>query len=279
MLAGLRIGSEAVTDVNETEDTLTFTLRTDQPLKAVALRNAMLSIPSFAIDDVRVYANEGSVADELLAHSLGLVPVIAHGGDRVSIHSVPASECICGGSRCRMCSAVFMLDVLLAGEKPRTIYSHDFVPVDPTVVLMRDIPLTELEPGKRIQIQAFALFSKSGETKWQVCAPPPFWTNPIYVHLNPARELLTPAQHLDLVAACPRKVFDIEDGVVVVNRSDQCTGCGVCVSKGYDYAHTKEERAVPLVRLEYDTEVYKFRAEMTGQLKPGAVRAFVIGPS
>lgn len=251
-------------------DRLEFELVESSKEEALALRLRIMNLPTLALHDVRIHLNEGSVPDETLAHSLGLVPVIVRDGDVPQY--MPYDRCPCRGARCKECSVRFTLYV----TKPGRVYSHDFESSDPSVKLMRDVPITDVErPGRTLKIEAY---TKQGEVdkeakvvdvKWQCAAPPPFYTHPVRVTLLPDRKL-TRAQKLDLVACCPAKVFEMDIEEVRVNPNAKCTGCKECVRKAEDFRDSEADP--PLVNIEYDRTVFKFVVETTGQLSAETVK-------
>lgn len=241
------------------------------PTLARQMRERILNIPSLAIDDVRVRANDSATSDDSLAHALGLVPVVAFDGAHEP-NFLPADRCACAGARCPMCAVRFSLAV--RGRRG-FVYSHDLRSSHPQVRLEPRIPLAYLTEEGALELEAFAVMGRL-ETKWQVAAPPPFFTHPARVRLNPDRKL-SAAQRRDLVACCPARVFeldDIEDAVRVVADEARCTGCEECVKKGLDFRDAEDDP--PLVELEWDTATFRFVVEAAGQLAPAAIWNYIV---
>lgn len=64
-----------ITVTDETDDTVEFDLEGVSPAFANALRRTMIgNVPTLAIEDVTVTANNSGLFDEILAHRLGLLP-------------------------------------------------------------------------------------------------------------------------------------------------------------------------------------------------------------
>lgn len=256
-------------------DRLEFDLLGATGEDAKTLRLRILNLPTLALHDVRVHLNEGSVPDEILAHSVGLIPVMVRGGDVPMYNEY--DRCVCRGARCKECSVRFTLYKTTPGR----VYSHDFESSDPSVRLMRDIPLTDLtRPGTCLKLEAY---TKQGavekdanvvDVKWQ-CATPAIFTRPWRVELLPGRNL-TPAQKRDLVACCPAKVFqvlgDMEDMMmmVAINPEAKCMGCKECVRKAEDFKDAEDDP--PLVSVAPDKSVFHFWVEMAGQLSAETVK-------
>lgn len=78
-----------------------FTLINADLSVANALRRAMISeVPSIAIDLVEIECNTSVLADEFLAHRLGLIPINSRGANQ-SLSFSP--DCVCS-YQCEKCS-------------------------------------------------------------------------------------------------------------------------------------------------------------------------------
>ncbi len=245
-----------------TGDVLEFDLVRATPRQALDLRLKIMDIPTLAIHDVCVH--EGPTdSDEKLAHALGLIPVVSYGGAFAPRYAFP-DECGCRGTRCPTCAVLFRLHK----TGPCFVSSDDFESSDPAVRLYPKVLFAHLKENETLKIEACAIMGRR-ETKWQCSAPPPFFTNPVSVVVNPKREI-TLAQKRDLVAACPARVFvldEIED--LRVDPAKKCIGCEECVRKGLDY---REAVTDPwLVGIEYDTTTFQFKVESAGQLLPSTI--------
>lgn len=90
---------------------------------ANSLRRVMLAeIPTMAIDLVEVEANTSVLADEFLAHRLGLIPLSARNVDDV----VGSRDCDCE-SYCERCSVVLHLHARCTGNQNMSVYARDLV--------------------------------------------------------------------------------------------------------------------------------------------------------
>ena len=64
--------------LSSTEDKLVFDIKGIEPPLANALRRIMISeVPTMAIEKVRIWQNLSVIADEVLAHRMGLIPIKA----------------------------------------------------------------------------------------------------------------------------------------------------------------------------------------------------------
>ena len=131
---------------------------------ANALRRICLNgVPVFAIDTVDIIENSSVIADEGIAHRLGLIPIITDFS-----RFVEPSKCECHSeSGCSNCRVMLMID---AGESDttRTIYSNELTSEDDTVKPTSDkIPIVVMAPGQRLKIEAYARLGRGTEhAKW-----------------------------------------------------------------------------------------------------------------
>jgi len=239
--------------VEKTEDSLALIIHS-LPLGLInAIRRIMIAeVPSMAIDDVLIVENSSFIYDEVLAHRLGLIPLIT---DLDSF--VKPEDCDCGEPLgCGRCRAVLLLDVE-AKDSIRVVYSSDLKP-DPSNPTVRpvnpDIPIAKLAPGQRIKLEAYARLGVGLQhAKWQ----------PVTVCYH--RYIASITIHRDrcdgcgrCVDVCYRKVLALINGIVSPVNILECTLCNDCV--------TSCPRAAIEVRPEKDSFYLKF--ETTGSLPP-----------
>ena len=121
---------------------------------ANALRRICLNgIPIYAIDTVDVLVNSSVLADEGIAHRLGLIPI------KTELSAVQQNN--------ESDKIMFTLD---SGEtnQTRTILSCDLKSQDETIKPISDnIPIVTLAPGQRLKIEAYARLGRGTEhAKW-----------------------------------------------------------------------------------------------------------------
>ena len=119
---------------------------------ANALRRICLNgVPVFAIDTVDIIENTSIIADEDLAHRLGMIPLKTE----LSRFNEPDSR------------VMFILD---SGDikSAKTITSADLLTKDEVVKPISDkIPIAYLAPGQRIRFEAYAKLGRGTEhAKW-----------------------------------------------------------------------------------------------------------------
>lgn len=91
---------------------------------ANSLRRVILSeVPTMAIDLVEIEANTSVLADEFLAHRLGLIPLVSKNIDEVEY----SRECECD-QYCELCSVELTLHAKCTGDDIMRVYARDLVP-------------------------------------------------------------------------------------------------------------------------------------------------------
>lgn len=234
------------------ETAATFTISDIQPAFANSLRRAMTSeIPIFAIDTVKIYDNTSALFDEILAHRLGLIPIVTD----LSTYG-PTSTCTCNGAGCAGCTMTFTMSV----EGPKMVTSADLISEDPIISPVSDnIPIVKLESGQKVVIEAIACFGTGlDHAKWQ----------PVTICGYKNKPRITIAEPCDdcghCVEACPANILKISNGKVHVisGENDNCTLCRLCevtcLNSGINSA----------IKIETEPTTFIFTIESVGSLKP-----------
>ena len=131
---------------------------------ANALRRICLNgIPIFAIDTIDIIENTSVLADEGIAHRLGMIPLTTD-----TSRFVEPSKCECHSeSGCSNCRVMLMID---SGDtdSTRTISSNELTSEDEVVKPTSDkIPIVVVAPGQRLKIEAYARLGRGTEhAKW-----------------------------------------------------------------------------------------------------------------
>ena len=188
-----------------------FILKNSTPAMANALRRTMLSdIPKMAIDKVEFHLGPIDVNgkefesitplfDEIIAHRLGMVPV------PTDLNTFTFQDkCVCGGEGCPNCTP----DLRVKDE---------------------EIPIVELADGQSVLIYAHAVMGTARQhVKWQVA-------NGVGYKYMPTLEIVKDVSEPSLVIEkCPKHVFAMEDGKLVIRNLIDCITCRKCeeVSNG-----------------------------------------------
>lgn len=137
----------------------------DIPLQyANALRRLCLNgVPVFAIDTVDIIENSSVLADEGLAHRLGLVPLKTD----LARFNEP-SKCDCQSETgCSNCKVMLVLD---SGDTDvtKTILTDELTSEDDSIKPVSDkIPIVQLAPGQRVKVECYARLGRGREhAKW-----------------------------------------------------------------------------------------------------------------
>ncbi len=131
---------------------------------ANALRRICLNgVPIFSIDTVDIIENSSVLADEGIAHRLGMIPLMTD-----LSRFVEPSKCECHSETgCSNCRVMLVLD---SGEidTTRTVMSSEITSEDETVKPISDkIPIITLAPGQKIKLEAYARLGRGTEhAKW-----------------------------------------------------------------------------------------------------------------
>ena len=228
-----------------TADEMEFLLSDAGPAFANTLRRVMMrEVPVMAIDDVEFVVNDSVVYDEMLSHTLGLVPLKTPDG-----YILP-SECKCDDKRCEKCS----VQLKLKKEGPAVVMSGDMKSTDKEVAPVSDsIPLVKLTEGQNLQFIAIAhLGMGKNHAQWQ--------PGVIAYKYMPIFEL--DAKLCDAcgkcVERCPRKILELSDGKLNIIDVEKCTMCQACVE-----ACPKEA-----IKIGHDDSKFIFTIESTGALPP-----------
>lgn len=208
-----------------------FILKNSSPAMANALRRTLLSdIPKMAIDKVefhlgpimyddKEYESVTPLFDEVIAHRLGMIPVPTD----LDLF-VPQSECSCGGEGCPNCTIMYSLNKI----GPCTVLSGDLEPLGNPNLKVKDefIPIVELTDGQAVLIYATAVMGTARtHVKWQVANGVGYKYMP-GVEVDPKRA--GDEDVLECADVCPKKVFAVEDGKLVVKNPLDCSLCRSC---------------------------------------------------
>lgn len=90
---------------------------------ANAVRRTMLSdVPTLAIDMVSIETNSSVLADEFIAHRLGLIPLNSRGIEEM----IPARDCECETQSgvCARCGVVMTLSARCTSDEPMGVYAR-----------------------------------------------------------------------------------------------------------------------------------------------------------
>ena len=217
---------------------------------ANALRRTMLTrLPAMAIDEVLVLENTSVMYDEMLAHRMGLVPLVTD----LESYNLP-DECDCEGKGCSLCQCTLTLEKQ-AGDEEEIVYSRDLSSQDPKVVpALGEIPLVKLAPNQRLIIEAYARLGKGVENaRFQPVTTVSYKYVPIVeVNKNKCN------QCGDCVKVCPKNILLVEGDTIATQNTLDCSLCEACVEVCEPGAITIDSKK----------NSFLFKIESTGALTP-----------
>ena len=217
---------------------------------ANALRRTMLTrLPAMAIDEVLVLENTSVMYDEMLAHRMGLVPLVTD----LESYNLP-EECDCEGKGCSLCQCTLTLEKQ-AGDEEEIVYSRDLSSQDPKVVpALGEIPLVKLAPNQRLIIEAYARLGRGVENaKFQPVSTVSYKYVPI-VEVNKDKCNLCG----DCVKVCPKNILLVEGDTIATQNTMDCSLCEACVEVCEPGAITIDSKK----------NSFLFKVESTGALTP-----------
>ena len=135
--------------LKETHDKVVYHI-SDAELSIVnALRRLIIEeVPTITIEEVTFAKNNSALYDEIIAHRLGLLPLIS------DIKSYNFQEdCKCDGKGCARCQVKLALQT----KGPCTVYASDLKSKDPKIKpVYPETPITLLLKGQDLQLEATA---------------------------------------------------------------------------------------------------------------------------
>lgn len=169
-------GGARVTIRQAERDHVDFILRDVDLLMANSLRRTMLSeVPTLAIDLVEIDVNTSVLADEFLAHRLGLIPLNSDGIDNLSY----SRDCTCD-QYCPNCSVKLELTAKCDSDSTMSVYATDLAKFhnglklgDPVVrdIHQRGPLICKLRKHQELRLTCIAKKGIAKEhAKWSPCA-------------------------------------------------------------------------------------------------------------
>ncbi|MEE1150746.1 MAG: DNA-directed RNA polymerase subunit D, partial [Methanobrevibacter sp.] len=152
---------------SQSDDEMVFIVRdAEVPFINAIRRVAMVNVPKIAIEDVNIIRNDSAMFNEVLAHRLGLTPLVS---DLDALEGLSLPEDDDWGEYTN--GIMFHLNEV----GPKVVYSKDLISSDSKIKPVYDtIPLVKLKDGEELNIEAVAKVGYGKEhAKWMpttVCA-------------------------------------------------------------------------------------------------------------
>jgi len=197
--------------MEKTKEKFVYSAEVDESL-ANAIRRSVAEIPVLAIDEVEIYKNDSALYDEIIAHRLGLVPLI---NDKKLVEK---EKCTCKGKGCSKCT--IQLKLVIKG--PGTVYSKELKGKAKPVY--DEMPIVILKEGQELEVVCFARLGKGIEHAK--------YTPGLFYYRNLAEIKIDKDTRLDeeCINACPYGIIKA-DGKIDEKNSYKCDLCEACVEK------------------------------------------------
>jgi DNA-directed RNA polymerase subunit D len=205
-----------------------------------------------AIDEVVIIENSSVFHDEILAHRLGLIPLITD----LDSYNLP-EDCPCNSEfGCNLCRTSLSLDIETSFNI-KTVYSGDLKPEDPDIVpISSKIPIVKLAPGQRIKLEAYARLGKGKKhAKWQSVSLCTYQNFPI-IEIDENRCNICGK----CVDVCPKNIVVKIDEKLKIQNLIECILCQDCVKIC--------PLNPPTINVAWKDDTFILKIESTGALSP-----------
>ncbi|MGL4669923.1 MAG: DNA-directed RNA polymerase subunit D [Methanobacteriaceae archaeon] len=214
-------------------------------------RIAMTETPKIAVEDVNIIKNDSAMFDEVLAHRLGLVPLVS---DNEAIDGLVLKEdCDCE-EYCSKCSVSLLLNKSDSG----VVYTKDLSSNDSKIKPVHDtIPLLKLKENQAVELEAIAQLGLGKvHAKWMpttACA----YKNYPEINFDKSCDLCKAC-----VDACPRTILKVtpKGKKVKITNIEDCTMCKSC----YRACPNTTESGDKVIDVSYVENEFIFKIETDG---------------
>ena len=237
--------------LSKTDNEIKFLFEDSNPQFSNALRRIIISeIPILAIDSVDFHENGSVLYNEVIAHRLGLIPLVF---DSKKFHFKDEHE---DGKTCSMCEVVFVINK----KTPGMVYSKDMKSSDPDVKpFYDDIPIVELFDDQKLKLEAAASLGLArNHARYQSALA--------FYRYFPTAKLKGKLENADeVMKACPKNALKIDGEKVSVTLD--CDLCKECV---------KITKPKGLLEIEGDPSKFIFNVESISGLKPEEIVSIAV---
>ena len=259
---------------SKTDEELIFDIKGVDPTLVNTLRRIMIAeIPTMAIETVIINQNTSIIPDEVLAHRLGLVPILADAND--FIEKLPDDEfndknsmkftlnvkCYTDKNGKVINEKIYSKDLIFEpqGEQEKKFYNSQTKKYSIGLV-HDDILLNQLAPGMEIELECYCV-KGIGRThaKWSpVCTA--FYK--LINRINIVKEI-NGNDAEELKQLCPKGVFIVnKKGNAEVGNIRECTSCRECI---------RPKKFKDCIELGKIADHYEFHIESVGMYKPESI--------
>ncbi len=208
---------------------------------ANAIRRSVNEITILAIDEVEFFKNDSALYDEVLAHRLGLVPLVREKT------FTEKEKCSCNGKGCSKCSA----DLKIKISGPCTVYSKDLK--GKTEMVYDKIPLVILNEDQELELVARARLGK-GAKHSKFSPGLVYYRNLARIEVDKSCD-----ECLKCVESCPQKILSVQNKKADFKELYKCDLCESC-------AEACKQHGKNAIKIEKDNNIIFF-VESWGQIK------------
>ncbi|KAI9490766.1 RNA polymerase Rpb3/Rpb11 dimerization domain-containing protein [Zychaea mexicana] len=163
------LGGPNITIRSLSKDHIDFILSDTDLSVANALRRVMIAeVPTVAIDMVEIETNSTVLADEFIAHRLGMVPIDSRDVEKLRY----TRDCTCS-QYCPECSVELTLHAKCTDDRTKAVTSRDLISSNPTFApVLQDkndagVMLVKLRKGMELKLKCIAKKGVAKEhAKW-----------------------------------------------------------------------------------------------------------------
>ena len=256
---------------SQSENEIVFIVRdAEVPFINAIRRVAMVNVPKIAIEDVNIIRNDSAMFNEVLAHRLGLTPLVSN---IEAIEGLPLpeddgweynEETDSWADNLKK-GVIFKLNEV----GPKVVYSKDLISSDSKIKPVYDtIPLVKLKEGEELNIEAVAKVGYGKEhAKWMpttVCA----YKQYPEITFDEDKEV-----DYDCALACPRGVLksDKRSKKIKILDIENCSMCKSCVRSSINRAAANGAPDKSYINVGYRENDFIFRIETDGSMPPKEV--------
>ena len=167
-----------------------------------------------AIKRVTFAKNTSTLFDEIIAHRLGMLPLVTD----LDSYVLP-EKCSCKGAGCAKCQVVFTLKA----EGPITVYASDLKSQDQKVkTVYGEMPIVQLLKDHELEFEAVATLG-TGKEHAKYNAGLAFYKGYPKITIDKVRNVD------DVAESCPVDVFEVQKQQLKVKDAEKCILCNACV--------------------------------------------------
>jgi DNA-directed RNA polymerase alpha subunit len=213
-----------------TNEECTIRIEDTNPAFVNSLRRIIIAeIETVAVELVEITVNDSPICDEMLAHRIGLIPLVSS-----NIHLMSPSECTCASGQCSQCTVTFEINYTNTELTPQSIYSKHLQPVSEFAHQYKpcfdDILITKINPNSSLKLKAYAQKGTgSDHTKFNATCAVEYHFEPVIL-LDETIDQQPLHIKEELVQSCPQSIFKLNEQTqcIDIEDTDKCNYCHSC---------------------------------------------------